>query len=93
MEDFIPRIYVIRRESHIKARTIKIKTMGQRHLEETVNLVKNGISAMLSSHSRTPEGYQIFLQPDADGDLICQQILDVLLRLPYESVVLERINC
>ena len=93
MENFIPRIYVIRRESHIKARAIKIKTMGQRHLEETINLATNGISAMLSSHSRTPEGYQIFLQSDADGDVICQKILDVLLRLPYDSVVLERINC
>jgi hypothetical protein len=93
MENFIPRIYVIRRESHIKARAIKIKTMGQRHIEETINLANNGISAMLSSHSRTPEGYQIFLQPAADGDLICQQILDVLLRLPYDKVALERINC
>ena len=86
-------IYVIRRESHIKARAIKIKTMEQRHIEETINLANNGISAMLSSHSRTPEGYQIFLQSDADGDLICQRILDALLHLPYGSVVLERINC
>ena len=93
MENFIPGIYVIRRESHIKAKAIKIKTMGWRHIEETINLVNNGISAMLSSHSRTPEGYQIFLQPEADGDLICQQILDALLRLPYEKIVLERINC
>ena len=93
MENFIPGIYVIRRESHIKAKAIKIKTTGQRHIEETINLVNNGISAMLSSHSRTPEGYQIFLQSDADGDVICQQILDALLRLPYEKIVLERINC
>ena len=93
MENFIPGIYVIRRESHIKAKAIKIKTTGPRHIEETISLVNNGISAMLSSHSRTPEGYQIFLQSGADGDLICQQILDALLRLPYEKVVLERINC
>lgn len=93
MEDFVTRICVIRRESHIKARAIKIKTTGKRHLEETINLANNGISAMLSSHSRTPEGYQVFLQPDVDGDLICQQILDVLLRLPYDKVTLERINC
>jgi hypothetical protein len=93
MENFITGIYVIRRESHIKAKAIKIKTMGERHIEETINLVNNGISTMLSSHSRTPEGYQIFLQPDADGELICQQILDALLRLPHDSVVLERINC
>jgi hypothetical protein len=93
MGNFITGIYVIRRESHIKAKAIKIKTMGERHIEETINLVNNGISTMLSSHSRTPEGYQIFLQPDADGDLICQQILDALLRLPYDRVVLERINC
>jgi len=93
MENFIPGIYVIRRESHIKAKSIKIKTTGQRHLEETINLANSGISAMLSSHSRTPEGYQIFLQLEADGDMICQWILDALLRLPYEKVVLERINC
>ena len=93
MGNFIPGIHVVRRESHIKAKAIKIKTTGQRHIEETINLINNGISAMLSSHSRTPEGYQIFLQSDADGDLICQRILDVLLRLPYYKVVLERINC
>ena len=93
MENFIAGIYVIRRESHIKAKAIKIKTMGQRHIEETINLANNGISAMLASHSRTPGGYQIFLQSDADGDLICQRILDTLLRLPYDRVVLERINC
>ena len=68
MGNFITGIYVIRRESHIKARAIKIKTTGQRHIEETINLVNNGISAMLSSHSRTSGGYQIFLQSDADGD-------------------------
>jgi hypothetical protein len=93
MENFMTEIYVIRRESHIKVKAIKIKTTGERHIEETINLVSNGISPMLSSHSRTPEGYQIFLQPDADGDLVCQQILDVLLRLPYDRIVLERINC
>jgi hypothetical protein len=93
MEKLVPGIFVIRRESHIKAKAIKIKTMGQRHIEETINLANNGISAMLSSHSRTPEGYQIFLQSDADGELICQQIIDALLCLPYDRVVLERINC
>jgi hypothetical protein len=93
MENFMIGIYVIRRKSYINAKTIKIKTMGQRHIEETIRLANNGIAAMLSSHSRTPEGYQIFLQSDSDGGLICQQILDVLLRLPYERVVLERINC
>jgi predicted sulfurtransferase len=65
----------------------------QSHIEETINLANNGISAMLSSYSRTPEQYQTFLQPDADGDLICQRILDTLLRLPYDRVILERINC
>ncbi len=93
MENFMIGIYVIRRKSYINAKTIKIKTMGQRHIEETIRLANNGIAAMLSSHSRTPEGYQIFLQSDSDGELICQQILDVLLRLPYERVVVERINC
>jgi hypothetical protein len=93
MEKFIPGIYVIRRESYIKARAIKIKTTGQRHIEETIHLVNNGMSAMLSSHSRTPEGYQIFLKPDADGEVICQQLLDALLRLPCDTVILERINC
>jgi hypothetical protein len=93
MENFMPGIYVIRRESHIKAKVIKIKTTGHRHIEETIKLANNGISAMLSSHSRTPEGYQIFLQVDADGGLIYQKILDALLPLPYDRVVLERINC
>jgi len=93
MENLIPEIYVIRRETHIKAKVIKIKTTGQRHIEETIELATNGISAMLSSHARTPEGYQIFLHVDADGGLICQQIIDVLLSLPYDRVVLERINC
>jgi hypothetical protein len=93
MENFMTGIYVIRRESHIKAKSIKIKTMGQRHVEEIIKLANSGISAMLSSHSRTPEGYQIFLQSETDGGLICQQILDALLHLPYDRVVLERINC
>jgi len=93
MENFIPGIYVIRRESHIKAKVIKIKTTGQRHIEEIIKLANNSISAMLSSHARTPEGYQIFLQLDADGELICQKILDALLSLPSDMIVLERINC
>ena len=93
MQDRIPEIYVIKRNSHIKARAIKIKTIGQRHIEETVNVVNNGILTKLSSHARTSDGYQIFLQPDADGEFICQQILDALLRLPYEKVVVEKINC
>ncbi len=93
MESFINSICVIRRESHIKAKTIKIKTMGPRQIEEMTNLVNNGISALLSSHSRTPEGYQIFLQPDADGDLICERIIDALLNLSHDGAVVERINC
>ncbi len=93
MNNVMPRIYVIRRESHIKANVIKIKTTGQRHIEETIKLANNSISAMLSSHARIAEGYQIFLKVDTDGDLICQKIVDALLSLPYDSVVLERINC
>ncbi len=93
MENIMSGIYVIRRESHIKAKVIKIKTAGQRHIEETIRLANNGISAMLSSHSRTPEGYQLFLQVDADGELIYQKILDALLSLPCDRIILERINC
>jgi hypothetical protein len=93
MENIMPGIYVIRRESHIKAKVIKIKTTDQRHIEETIRLANNGISTMLSSHSRTPEGYQLFLQVDADGGLIYHKILDVLLSLPCDRILLERINC
>ncbi|MCX5842408.1 MAG: hypothetical protein NT022_01430 [Deltaproteobacteria bacterium] len=93
MDNSMPGIYLIRRDSHIKAKVIKIKTTGQCHIEETIKLANNSISAMLSSHARIPEGYQIFLQMDADGGLICQKIVDALLSLPYDRVVLERINC
>jgi hypothetical protein len=93
MQTFMTGIYIIKRESYIKAKVIKIKTTGQRHIEESIKLASNGISALLSSHGLTEEGYQIFLQGDADGEMICQKILDALLPLPYERVVLERINC
>jgi hypothetical protein len=86
-------INVISRKSYIKARIIKIKTAQLFHIEETVKLANNGISSKLSSHSRTPEGYQMFLHVDTDGGLICRQILDALLRLPEGSIVIERINC
>jgi hypothetical protein len=93
MENFINGIFVIRRESYINVKIIKIKTTGQRHIEESIKLANNGISPLLSSHARTREGYQIFLQPDAYAELICQKILDALLPLPYDKVVVERINC
>jgi hypothetical protein len=92
-EFFMTGINVISRKSYIKARTIKIKTAQLFHIEETVKLANNGISSKLSSHSRTPEGYQMFLHVDTDGGLICQQILDALLRLPEGNIVIERINC
>jgi hypothetical protein len=86
-------ICVIIRESYIKARIIKIKTNEQFYIEETIKLASNGISTQLSSHSRTPEGYQMFLHENVDGGLICQQILNTLFRLPKSGVIVERINC
>lgn len=93
MENYMPGIYVISCESYIKARIIKIKTTKQSHIEEMSRLSENGISADLSSHSPTPDGYQMFLHMYSDGGLICQQILDALSRLPDGHVVVERINC
>lgn len=87
------RICIISRESYIKARIIKIKTTEQFFIEEAIILANNGISTQLSSHARTPDGYQMFLREDADGGLICRQILDVLLRLPDGNVIVEKINC
>ena len=86
-------ICVISRESYIKARVIRIKTTEQCHIEETIKLANNGFSPKLLSHARIADGYQIFLDADADGRMICQQLLDALLRLPDGNVVIERINC
>jgi hypothetical protein len=86
-------ICVIIRESYIRARIIKIKTNEQFYIEETIKLASNGISTQLSSHSRTPDGYQMFLHENADGGLISQQILNALFSLPDGNVVVERINC
>ena len=93
MNNFVTGIYIIKRTSYIKAKVIKIKTTRKRHIEESIKLANNGISAMLSSHGPTKEGYQIFLRVDADGERICQKIVDALLPLSYDSVVVERINC
>lgn len=81
------------RESHIKARIIKIRTNERCHIEEAIRLASNGISAQLSSHSQTPEGFQMFLHENADGGVVCHQILNALSRLPDGNVVIERINC
>ncbi|MEN6320972.1 MAG: hypothetical protein ABFD82_19730 [Syntrophaceae bacterium] len=86
-------IYVIRRESYIKARIIKVKTADQSHIEETIKLANNGMSHKLLSHARISNGYQMFLDTETDGRIICQQILDALLRMPDGNVVIERINC
>ena len=86
-------IDVIRHESYINARVIKIITTGQRQIEISIELANNGLAPLLSSHNKTTEGYKMFLQPDADGGLVCQKILDALLLLPYSSVVVEMINC
>ena len=86
-------ICVIIRESYIKARIIKIRTKEQCYIEEAIRLAGNGISAQLSSHSQTPEGFQMFLHENADGGLVCHQILNALFRLPDAHIVIERINC
>jgi hypothetical protein len=86
-------ICVISRESYIKARIIKIKTAEQCHIDETIKLASNGMSHKLLSHARISNGYQMFLDTDTDGKIICQQLLDALLRLPDGNVVIERINC
>jgi hypothetical protein len=93
MKTFISGIYIIKRESYIKAKVIRIKTIRQCHIEESIRLANNGISAMLSSHGLIEDGYQMFLQGDTDGELICQKIIDALLPLIDDRVVLERINC
>ena len=86
-------ICVISRESYIKARIIKIKTAEPCHIDETIKLANNGMSHKLLSHARISNGYQMFLDTDTDGKMICQQLLDALLRLPDGNVVIERINC
>ncbi len=86
-------ICVIMRESYIKARIIKIRTNEQCYIEEAIRLASNGISAQLSSHSQTPEGFQMFLHENADGGLVCNHILNALFPLPDSNVVIERINC
>ena len=86
-------IYVISRESYIKARIIKVKTVDQCHIEETIKLANNGMSHNLLSHARISNGYQMFLDTEADGKIICQQILDALLRMSEGNIVIERINC
>lgn len=86
-------ICVIMRESYIKARIIKIRTKEQCYIEEAIRLASNGISTQLSSHSQTPEGFQMFLNENADGGVVCHQILNALFRLPDGNVVVERINC
>jgi hypothetical protein len=86
-------IYVINRRSYIKARIIKIVSKEPSYIEKVIRLANDGISNKLSSHSRTPDGYQMFLNFESDGELICQQILDTLLCLPNCDVIIERINC
>jgi len=93
MNTYISGIYIIKRKSYIKAKVIKIKTSRQLHIEESIKLANNGISTLLSSHGLIEEGYQMFLQGDTDGELICQKIIDALLPLTDDRVVLERINC
>jgi hypothetical protein len=93
MENFMNRILLVSRESYIKARIIKIKTTNEYYIDETIKLASNGISLMLLSHARVSDGYQMFLDSEADGKMICQQILDALLRMPDGNVVIERINC
>jgi hypothetical protein len=92
-ENFMNGICIVSRESYIKARIIKIKTTNECYIDETIKLASNGISLMLLSHARVSDGYQMFLESEADGKIICQQILDALLRMPDGNVVIERINC
>ena len=90
---FMNGICIISRESYIKARIIKIKTANERYIDEAIKLASNGISPMLLSHARIADGYQMFLDSQADGKDICQQIVDALLHIPDGYVVIERINC
>jgi len=87
------RICVIRRESYIKARIIRIKSTEQGCIEETIKLANNGFSSQLLSHARIADGYQMFISSDTDGNMICDKLLDALWCLPDSSVVIERINC
>lgn len=86
-------ICVISRESYIKARVIKIRSTQRCHIEEAIRLANNGFSPKISSHAPIADGYQMFLHSNADGKIICQKIIDALLRLPEGNVVIERINC
>jgi hypothetical protein len=86
-------IYVISRKSYIKASIIRIKTTEQCFIEEAIKLASNGMSYLLLSHARISDGYQLFLNAEADGKMICQKILDALFYLPDGNVVIERINC
>lgn len=86
-------IYVINRRSYINARSVKIVSKEPSYIEKIIRLANNGISNKLSSHSRTADGYKMFLNSESDGELICQQILDALLCLSNSYVVIERINC
>jgi hypothetical protein len=54
-------IYVINRRSYIKARIVKIVSEEPSYIEKVIRLANNGISNKLSSHSRTADGYQMFL--------------------------------
>jgi len=87
------RICVIKRESYIKARIIRIKTTEQNCIEETIRLAHNGFSSILLSHARIADGYQMFISADIDGKMICDKLLDALLCMPDGHVVIERINC
>jgi hypothetical protein len=93
MGNFMNRILLVSRESYIKARIIKIKTTNEYYIDETIKLASNGISLMLLSHARVSDGYQMFLDSEADGKTICRKIVDALSRMPDGNVVIERINC
>jgi len=93
MVHFMNGICVISRESYIKARVIKIKTPNECYIDEMIKLASNGISLMLLSHARIPDGYQMFLDSEADGKMLCQRILDALMCMPDGNVVIERVNC
>jgi len=87
------RIYIVSRESYIKARIIKIKTSEHICIEEAIRLANYGLSTQLSSHSQTSDGYQMFIHENADGGVICRQIIDIISQLPHGNIVIERINC
>ena len=93
VDNFMNGICVVSRESYIKARIIKIKTTNECYIDEAIKLASNGISSMLLSHARVSNGYQMFLDSEADGKIICQRILDALLHMPDGNIVIERINC